>query len=335
MKGFLKTLGFTFFLGLGAFALFAVILLILVLQIPDASQIKGCLKTKMFEVSLCPNDGNYVRLNQISPVFRNAVVLSEDAAFFQHNGFDFDEIRNSVEKNLSEGKFARGGSTISQQLARNVFLTQEKTLTRKLKEAFLTYQIEKLLSKNEILERYLNVVQLGRNIFGVRAAAQFYFKKHPSQLTPLEAAFLAVLLPSPERYSVSFEKKKLTPFLRKRVREICLRLNKWNKIDQVEYELAMEQLDSFPWNQNLSTEDGAPAPEEEEAIESENPLDEIEYNGSNSIEKAAEKRLQQAVKSPLIPSTKIETPDPESADPQNDEEQTSEQSPLAEPEPQE
>lgn len=100
-------------------------------QIPSDKEIRSCLTTKMYEVRLCPDSGNYVRLGQISPFLQKAVVLTEDSAFWQHSGFDFAELQKSLEKDLKERRFARGGSTITQQLAKNMFLTEQKSLTRK------------------------------------------------------------------------------------------------------------------------------------------------------------------------------------------------------------
>ncbi|MFN7455012.1 MAG: monofunctional biosynthetic peptidoglycan transglycosylase [Pseudobdellovibrionaceae bacterium] len=238
------------------FSLFAKLLLFLALfmsavviwalsQFPTSKEIRGCLTTKMFNVDLCPGGPGYVKLSQISDNLEKAVLISEDSAFYQHNGFDLQELENSIKKNLAEKRFARGGSTISQQLAKNMFLNREKTLTRKVKEAIITLQLERELSKKEILERYLNVVQLGKDIFGVKKAASFYFKKHPSELTVLESAFLAFLLPSPEVYSKSFYKKSLTPFARKRLAQIIDRLYSYNRISDEQYLSAKVELEYF------------------------------------------------------------------------------------------
>ena len=107
-------------------------------EIPSAKDIQDCLTTKMYHVHLCPSSANYVRYNDISPILIKAIVLTEDSAFWQHGGFDFLEMRRSLETNLKKGKYARGGSTITQQLARNLFLTEQKTLMRKALEALIT-----------------------------------------------------------------------------------------------------------------------------------------------------------------------------------------------------
>lgn len=210
---------------------------------PNAGEtdIRGCMTTKMFSVRLCPSEPGYVKLNQISIHARNAVIVSEDAGFYHHGGFDWAELKASFETNLEKGQFARGGSTITQQLAKNVYLSQEKSILRKAREALITLQIEDTLKKDEILEKYLNVVEFGENIYGINKASRHYFKKAPSQLTPAEGAFLAFLLPNPKGYAVSFHKKRLTKFANRQISEIIDRLRRFKKISEEEYSSAMMQ----------------------------------------------------------------------------------------------
>jgi monofunctional biosynthetic peptidoglycan transglycosylase len=210
---------------------------------PRPTNIRGCLTTEMYHVHLCPKDPSYVRLRDISEVARNAVMVSEDGAFYSHHGFDWNELQKSFEKDLDEGEFARGGSTITQQLAKNVYLSQEKSLLRKVKEAMITVQLEKTLSKDEILEKYLNVVEFGDHLYGIGPAAAFYFHKPASQLTAAEGAFLAFLLPNPKKYSQSFRQKKLTEFAGHQVRMIVNRLFNFKKIEAVEHASALAQVD--------------------------------------------------------------------------------------------
>ncbi len=140
---------------------------------------------------------NWVNLNSISNYMPNSVVFTEDAGFWKHNGFISDAIANSISMNLSQEKFVRGGSTISMQLSKNLWLDSKKTLSRKLKEFFLTIYLENSFSKEEIMELYLNVVEFGPNVYGIKEAADFYFKKRPSELTLKQSLFLASILPSP------------------------------------------------------------------------------------------------------------------------------------------
>lgn len=213
--------------------------------IPDRKELMSCFTTKMYKVKLCPGNKNYVPLNQISRVMQKAVVLTEDSLFYTHKGFDWESIERSAKENLDGGKYKRGGSTITQQLAKNLYLTKDKTLIRKMIEAFITLQIEKHLTKNEILEKYLNVVEFGKDIYGVKSAAWHYFKKAPSQLDVVESAFLAMLLPNPKKYSHSFFSKKLTPFAFKRIRRIVSDMYKYNRITEEQYQEAKEKLKVF------------------------------------------------------------------------------------------
>ncbi|MHB8827972.1 MAG: monofunctional biosynthetic peptidoglycan transglycosylase [Syntrophales bacterium] len=139
-------------------------------------------------------------LSRISPYAVKAVVIAEDDKFWTHEGFDFKAIQKAIEKDLQRRRFQSGGSTISQQLVKNLYLTPAKNPVRKLKEAILTWRLERSLSKRRIIELYLNVAEWGPGIFGIEAAARHYFAKGADALTAREAAALAVVLPSPLRY---------------------------------------------------------------------------------------------------------------------------------------
>jgi len=235
MKLYVKFLiGFYIFAALGV--------MYLVSFIPSDKQIKSCMTTTMFEVYLCPGSKDYVPLSQISQNVQKALILAEDANFYNHNGFDWEAIQASAEHNMAAGKYLRGGSTLTQQLAKNMFLSRDKTLIRKALEAVITYRLETVLSKKEILERYLNVVQFGKDLFGIRKAAQFYFRKHPADLDAAESAFLVMLLPNPEKYSRSFSKKSLTPFANKRVNKIVNDMYRYHRISIDEYFRAQEKI---------------------------------------------------------------------------------------------
>jgi monofunctional biosynthetic peptidoglycan transglycosylase len=135
----------------------------------------------------------------ISPYLVKAVIIAEDDKFWSHEGFDFEAIQEAIEKDIRKKKFKFGGSTISQQLAKNLYLSPEKSPIRKIKEAILTWRIERNLSKKRILELYLNTVEWGDGTFGVGAASLDYFGKPAADLTPEEAARLAVVLPNPKK----------------------------------------------------------------------------------------------------------------------------------------
>lgn len=145
---------------------------------------------------------DYVRMNAISPNARLAVMASEDQAFPNHSGFDWKAIEKAVEHNQKKPKKVRGASTISQQVAKNVFLWQGRSWFRKGLEVYFTFMIETLYSKKRILYLYLNVAEMGEGIFGIEAAAKAYFGKTAAQLTRAEAAQIAACLPRPKVYTV-------------------------------------------------------------------------------------------------------------------------------------
>lgn len=141
----------------------------------------------------------WVPLSRISPYLVKAVLIAEDDKFWSHEGFDYESIKQAVEKDLQSGRLRFGGSTISQQLARNLYLSPAKSIWRKFREVLITWRMEQVLSKKRILELYLNVVEWGDGIFGAEAASRHYFEKPASELSPREAARLAVVLPSPRK----------------------------------------------------------------------------------------------------------------------------------------
>jgi monofunctional biosynthetic peptidoglycan transglycosylase len=142
----------------------------------------------------------WVPLSRISPHLRHAVVAAEDASFFTHEGFDWEGMKEAAKYNLEAGELKRGGSTITQQLAKNLYLSSERSLFRKAREALITRSLEQHLTKKRILELYLNVAEWGQGIYGAEAAARHHFGKPSYDLTADEAAWLAAILPSPRRY---------------------------------------------------------------------------------------------------------------------------------------
>lgn len=229
-----------------ASVLFAILLINAIIyfaaSFPNRDEIRGCLTTHFYSVYLCPTSKNYVRLGQISSVFKKTVILSEDSLFWQHKGFDWQSLEQNFRDGLESGKFRRGGSTISQQLAKNMFLNNERTFIRKAKEALITLRLEKYLSKNEILERYLNVIEYGPQIYGIKSASQFYFSKHPRELDLAESAFLTMLLPNPKKYSQSFRNRKLTPFAERRCRQIIENMYQYKMASYEDYLAAIQKL---------------------------------------------------------------------------------------------
>jgi monofunctional biosynthetic peptidoglycan transglycosylase len=139
----------------------------------------------------------------ISENLRGAVVTAEDDTFYRHDGVDWDALRSAWERDKKEGKLALGGSTITMQLARNLYLSPSKNPLRKIKEILIARRLERELGKRRILELYLNVVEWGKGIFGCEAAARAYFGKACAELTPDEAVAMAVVLPNPRRWDPS------------------------------------------------------------------------------------------------------------------------------------
>ncbi|MES2239604.1 MAG: biosynthetic peptidoglycan transglycosylase [Bacteroidota bacterium] len=149
---------------------------------------------------------NYTPLDQISPYLRKCVLTTEDPSFFSHHGFINEAFKQSIAKNIRTKKFSRGASTISMQLIKNVFLTREKTLSRKLEEILLVYILEnnRIASKERMLEVYFNIIEWGPNVYGIGEASQFYFQKTPADLTFNECLYLARIIPSPKKFMNQF-----------------------------------------------------------------------------------------------------------------------------------
>lgn len=160
-------------------------------------------------IEVSPANPAFTPLQSISPYLVRAVLQSEDPSFMQHNGFLEEAFRESIVKNYKEKRFARGGSTITMQLVKNVFLSRNKTVSRKVEEALIVYLIENLnlVSKERMLEVYLNVIEWGPNVYGIGEAARFYFNKHPSQLNLRESIFLAGIIPMPKYFKYQFDKE--------------------------------------------------------------------------------------------------------------------------------
>jgi len=145
---------------------------------------------------------NYIEFSEMGPNIKLAIMASEDQLFPDHNGFDIKAIKMAMKYNKKHSTKVRGASTISQQVAKNVFLWQGRSMFRKGLEVYFTFMIEKIWSKKRILEMYLNVAEMGKGIFGVQAASKAFFKKDAKNLTRSEAAMIAASLPNPKMYSI-------------------------------------------------------------------------------------------------------------------------------------
>jgi monofunctional biosynthetic peptidoglycan transglycosylase len=162
----------------------------------------------------------WVPYAKISPNLKRAMIAAEDAKFVEHSGFDWDGIQNALDKNEKKGRVVAGGSTITQQLAKNLFLSPAKSYIRKAEEALVTVLLEAMLPKQRILELYLNVIEWGNGVFGAEAAAQRYFGIPAAQLSAEQAARLAAMAPSPRR----FERNPDSAYLGGRVATILARM---------------------------------------------------------------------------------------------------------------
>ncbi|MEO8157108.1 MAG: monofunctional biosynthetic peptidoglycan transglycosylase [Betaproteobacteria bacterium] len=162
----------------------------------------------------------WVPYGRISIHLKRALIAAEDAKFLDHDGFDWEAIQKAYEKNLKKGKVVAGGSTISQQLAKNLFLSGRRTPWRKAEEALITLMIENVMSKRRIFEIYLNIIEWGNGVFGAQAAARYYYGVSAANLGPEQAARLAAMVPKPRFY----DKVRETPLLERRTTIILERM---------------------------------------------------------------------------------------------------------------
>ncbi len=163
----------------------------------------------------------WISYDLIPSHLKRAVIAAEDSQFMSHNGFDFKAIQIAFKKNIKEKRIVAGGSTISQQLAKNLFLSTEKTIWRKIEEAIITLMIEGVMSKRRILEIYLNIIEWGNNVFGIKAAAFHYYAIPISSLSVKQSSHLAAMIPNPRYY----DNNRNTPLLLKKANVIQHRLD--------------------------------------------------------------------------------------------------------------
>ena len=188
----------------------------------------------------------YVPITDIPEVVQQAAMATEDMGFFRHHGFKLGLIRRAVGLNLDKGWYVYGGSTISQQLVKNLYLSREKTLARKLEEAVIVWDMERKVDKQRILELYLNIVEFGRHIYGIKAAAAEYFNKEPRDLTPLEAAFIMATKPAPRYAWNVYRKRQFNEWWVSRMEGILRRLwSEMHVIDEAAYQEAAPYLPLF------------------------------------------------------------------------------------------
>lgn len=180
----------------------------------------------------------FIPFSNVPGVLVKAVVAAEDCNFYRHHGLDYEAIWDAFKENISEGRIVRGGSTITQQLAKNLFLSKEKTLGRKIREALIARELERELSKQRIIELYLNVVEWGDGINGVEAACRRYFRKSVPEISVAEAAVLAAMLPNPHYYSPFRHQNKLE----RRARLLLTQMWRNRSISPEQYQEAITSL---------------------------------------------------------------------------------------------
>jgi monofunctional biosynthetic peptidoglycan transglycosylase len=184
----------------------------------------------------------WVVLKEIPEMLRRCVVLSEDASFWVHEGIDWFEIKESFLKNIQTGMVSRGGSTITQQVAKNLFLSPRKSIKRKIREWMISKKIEANLSKNRILEIYLNIAEWGPDIYGIKAASEIYFQEAPSRLSLNQMIQLAAVLPNPFHLKPNQYSKELIW----RSKIILDRLKRYKYIDQTQFDFLSQFYDNAP-----------------------------------------------------------------------------------------
>jgi monofunctional biosynthetic peptidoglycan transglycosylase len=185
-----------------------------------------------------PKNRYWVPSGNIPAEMKWAVIVAEDSNFYRHEGIDVKAIKNAIKYDLEKKSFARGASTITQQVAKNIFLSREKSLNRKIKEVILAKRMEEELTKGRIIELYLNVVELGPMVYGIGHGARYYFGKPASALTPRECAFLAAMLPGPR---IAYNPYRNLRRVSKRSDMILRLLRSRGVLNDDEFRLAMEQ----------------------------------------------------------------------------------------------
>jgi hypothetical protein len=193
------------------------------------------------EIPTGPSSGKWMPLSDVSPFLVDAIQVTEDPGFFGHYGFEPSAIEESLKTDISLGRFARGASTVTMQLAKNLWLSREKTIARKIQEAFLTIYLEQTLSKQEILETYFNVVEFGPMVYGITDAANFYFNTVPSNLTLSQALFLCSILPNPKQNWFGAD-GQLQPGRLKWLQTLMVALEHRHLITQAQYEEGVTEI---------------------------------------------------------------------------------------------
>ena len=196
-----------------------------------------------------PGAPGWVSYERIPPEMTLVITTTEDGSFFTHSGFSTTQIKQSLITNLQKGGFYRGASTISQQLVKNLFLSREKTISRKLQELFITWQMEKELTKQEILALYFNVIEFGPGVYGIGAAARHYFGKSAEDMELVDCVFLASIIPNPKKYHKQFENGQVTESWRQKLEYYARKMVERGKISEYDFALARPFSPAFVGHQ--------------------------------------------------------------------------------------
>jgi monofunctional glycosyltransferase len=275
--------------------------------VPDFSKLKDSVEVPIKLANgdkttrlMGPRTAGWTPLSGMSEFLPRAVVSSEDGTFYQHKGIDVYEMQEAFKKDLKEGRFARGASTITQQVLKNVYLLRMPKIWRKVKEIAWASKLEAALSKPQILAFYLNMAEWGPGIYGIGEASRHYFSTSPSNLTARQSAFLAMLLPSPKRYHAYFRQKRLTQWAANRVNRILQVMNKLGQLPDDQLTVAVnERL----WGQSVLP-DGSPGAPVDPGWDVSETVDEVfEPAGGKSSEVPAEAPMPALSLSPSAPKT--------------------------------
>ncbi len=223
-------------------AVFTVSLIIIINSMPDIdsmkfSELKTIASKKVVKkIEVRKPRHVWVPIKQINRGLLWSIVISEDSTFFEHNGINFDAMYNAFADNLKKKKILYGASTITQQVAKNLFLSNDRNFVRKFKEYFITKALEERFTKNQILEIYLNIAEFGPNIYGVHKSSRYYFKKKPIQINAAEGSFMGLFLPSPRKYHHSiFNNRYLKKRHKRKLRRVLRDMSYMDLISPVQY----------------------------------------------------------------------------------------------------
>lgn len=190
-------------------------------------------------IAVSADSPDFIRLADVPPLFTRTLLVAEDSDYYGHRGIELHELPTALAANLARGTYARGASTIPQQLAKNLFLTKRKTISRKVEEAALALLLDSSLGKSRMLEIYLNVIEWGPGLYGLKPAARHYFGREPSQLTPKQIVFLVSMIPGPIKYQRSFPEGTPTPFFEEMMAALLAKLQLVHALSDDEYQAAL------------------------------------------------------------------------------------------------